>query len=66
LVNVQPADGGVYVLSVSNAYGAIVSSNALLTVLVLPPSIAIQPANQAVVAGDTATFTVAAGGTPPW
>jgi len=54
------------VLSVSNAYGAIVSSNALLTVLVLPPSIAIQPANQAVVAGDTATFTVAAGGTPPW
>src|SRR6266436_5679386 len=56
---VLPVNGGVYAVSVSNAYGAIVSSNALLTVLVLPPSIAIQPVNQAVVAGDTATFTVA-------
>src|SRR5882762_4166107 len=63
---VLPVNGGVYAVSVSNAYGAIVSSNALLTVLVLPPSIAIQPADQAVVAGDTATFTVLAGGTPPW
>src|SRR5882724_9204174 len=63
---VLPANGGVYAVSVSNAYGAIVSSNALLTVLVLPPSIVTQPADQAVVAGDTATFTVLAGGTPPW
>ncbi len=66
LVNVLPADGGVYALSVSNAYGAIVSSNAVLTLLFLPPSIATQPASQVVVAGDTATFTVTAGGTPPW
>src|SRR6266403_3373 len=65
LVNVQPANGGIYAVSVSNAYGAIVSSNALLTVVVFPPAITTQPANQAVYAGDTARFTVLAGGSPP-
>jgi uncharacterized repeat protein (TIGR03803 family) len=65
LVNVQPSNGGVYALLVSNAYGAIVSSNALLTVLIYPPSIATQPANQTVYAGDTARFAVLAGGSPP-
>jgi hypothetical protein len=65
LPNVQPADGGVYAVTVSNAYGAIVSSNALLTVLVVPPFISTQPTNQVVYAGDTARFTVGAGGTSP-
>jgi uncharacterized repeat protein (TIGR03803 family) len=65
LVNVQPADGGVCAVSVSNAYGTIVSSNALLTVLGVPPTITTQPTNQTVGAGNTATFTVVAGGSPP-
>ncbi|MDD5141211.1 MAG: immunoglobulin domain-containing protein [Verrucomicrobiales bacterium] len=65
LNNVQPTNGGAYAVTVSNAYGAIVSSNALLTVLVLPPFITTQPTNQAVYAGDAARFTVTAGGTSP-
>ena len=65
LVNVLPTDGGVYAVTVSNAYGVVVSSNALLTVLLVPPFITTQPSSQAVFAGDTARFTVAAGGTAP-
>ncbi len=65
LINVQPTNGGVYAVTVNNAYGAIVSSNALLTVLVVPPFITTQPTNQTVYAGDTARFTVVAGGTSP-
>jgi hypothetical protein len=66
LANVQPADGGVYAVTVSNAYGAIISSNALLTVLVVPAFITTQPTNKTVFAGDTARFIVGAGGTPPF
>jgi hypothetical protein len=65
LINVQPTAGGVYAVTVSSAYGAIVSSNALLNVLVVPPFITTQPTNQAVYVGDTARFTVVAGGTSP-
>jgi hypothetical protein len=65
LTNVQPANAGVYAVTVSNAYGATVSSNALLTVLVLPPAITTQPANLVAYAGDTAKFTVTAGGSLP-
>lgn len=65
LVNVQPANGGVYAVTVISAYGATVSSNALLTVLVVPPYFTTQPSNQTVFAGDTAKFTVGAGGTSP-
>ncbi len=65
LVNVQPSDGGVYVVTINSAYGAIVSSNALLTVLVVPPFITTQPTNQTVFAGDTTRFAVVAGGTSP-
>jgi Immunoglobulin domain len=68
LASVQPADGGFYAVTVSSAYGATVSSNALLTVLGFPPSITTQPqpASQTVYAGDTVRFTVAAGGTSPF
>jgi hypothetical protein len=66
LANVQPTDAGIYAVTASNIYGATVSSNALLTVLVLPPSITTPPTNQAVFAGDTASFTVVAGGTLPF
>jgi hypothetical protein len=65
LSNVQPTDGGVYSVIVSSDFGAIVSSNALLTVLVVPAFITTQPSNQTVFAGDTARFTVFAGGTSP-
>ncbi|MBZ5642848.1 MAG: hypothetical protein LAO19_08830 [Acidobacteriia bacterium] len=50
---------------VSNSAGSMTSSSATLTVLALPvaPSITTQPANQAVNAGQTATFSVVATGT---
>ena len=52
---------------VSNTAGSMTSSSAILTVLALPagPGIATQPANQAVNAGQTATFSVVATGTAP-
>ena len=53
-------------VAVSNAAGTAVSSNALLTVTAVAPTIAAQPANAAVVAGAAASFSViAAGGTAP-
>lgn len=65
LVNVQLTNNGLYAVIVSNAYGAVLSSNALLTVLVVPPFITTQPTNRAVYEGDPARFTVVAGGTSP-
>ncbi len=65
LNNLQPSDGGVYGVIVSSAYGAVASSNVLLTVVPVPPAITTQPTNQAVYAGGAVTFTVAATGPGP-
>ena len=48
--------GAVFSVVVSNAYGNQTSANAALTVN-LPPTIAVQPQPQAVIAPATATFT---------
>ena len=52
---------------VSNTVGSVTSNAATLTVTaaVVAPTITTQPANQTVTAGQTATFTVVAGGTAP-
>jgi hypothetical protein len=52
---------------VSNTVGSVTSNAASLTVNAAPvaPSITTQPASQAVTAGQTATFNVAATGTAP-
>ena len=65
LTNVQPNQAGNYAMVVTNVGGAVLSSNAALTVLVFLPEIALQPTNQAVFAGGAATFSVTATGTPP-
>jgi hypothetical protein len=65
LTNVQVSQAGNYTVLVTNLYGSILSSNAVLTVLTFPPSISIQPTNQTVFAGVSATFNVAASGTLP-
>ena len=65
LVNVQPANAGLYSLTVSNPYGTALSSNASLTVLVFPPVIIKQPTNLTVFAGGTANFSLVATGTLP-
>jgi Immunoglobulin domain/Putative Ice-binding-like adhesive domain/Beta-propeller repeat len=54
LPSVQPADGGQYLLVVSNAYGATTSGPVTLTV------ISVQPQNLSVFAGQDAQFTLTA------
>jgi Domain of unknown function (DUF4082)/Concanavalin A-like lectin/glucanases superfamily/Domain of unknown function (DUF4091)/Abnormal spindle-like microcephaly-assoc'd, ASPM-SPD-2-Hydin len=57
-------NGAQFSAVISNAAGTVSSNSAKLTINV-PPSITAQPANQAVVAGQSATFSVAASGTAP-
>src|SRR5206468_2944432 len=64
LNNVQTTDAGNYTVLVTNPWGSTTSSVATLTVVV-PPGITAQPQDQAVVAGQSATFTVFASGTAP-
>jgi uncharacterized repeat protein (TIGR02543 family) len=62
--NVQPADAGSYSVVVTNVAGSTTSSNVVLVVNV-PPAIAVQPLDTAVVAGQDASFSVTATGTAP-
>jgi hypothetical protein len=55
--------GAVFTVAVSNAAGAVTSNGATLTVRTAP-AITTQPANRTVTAGQTATFTVVATGSP--
>jgi len=57
LTNVQASQIGTYFVQVSNPYGTTSSSNALLTVQ-LVPKVTIQPISRIVSLGDTATFSV--------
>jgi endonuclease/exonuclease/phosphatase family metal-dependent hydrolase len=65
LVNAQLTNNGNYSVIITNLYGSIASSNAVLLLTNAPPAITAQPQNQSVFAGQTATFSVAATGTPP-
>ena len=60
-------NGAQFHVIVSNAIGSVTSSTVTLTVNanVVAPAITQQPANQAVSAGQTATFSVTATGTAP-
>jgi hypothetical protein len=58
-------DNGAYSLVASNAVNTIVSSNALLTVLV-PPTIIAAPTNQAAALSNSVSFSVAVDGTAPF
>jgi len=61
-----PANVGSYSVIVSNVTGVQVSSNALLTIVPSAPVITVQPTNQVVLPGASATFTVAAIGDQPF
>jgi len=61
LTDVQPAGAGNYAVVITNAYGSVTSSKAILTFFA-PPGITVQPTNQTVSAANTATFSVAANG----
>ncbi len=67
ITNAQLTDAGGYSVVVSNAYGVVTSAVAQLSVTVPDaPSIITQPQDQTVLPGDTATFTVEAGGSEPF
>jgi len=57
------ADAGNYTVVVSNAAGSVPSTTAILMVNT-PPAITTQPASQTIMAGQNATFTVVATGSP--
>src|SRR5262249_51269710 len=59
--------GSMFIVIVSNSVGTVNSNGAILTVNSAPvaPTFTTQPANQTVTAGQTATFSVVAGGTAP-
>jgi Immunoglobulin domain/Bacterial TSP3 repeat len=61
----QPADAGEYSVTVANAAGSVTSPSATLVVQ-FPPAIAQQPQPVTAVRDQSATFTVVAGGTPPF
>lgn len=64
LSQLQPSDAGSYAVVVSNAFGAVTSAVAVLTVGILP-SLAEPPAAQFVAVGTDVTFHTSAGGTEP-
>ena len=66
LSNVQAADAGTYTATATNSAGSATSTGAVLTVnaAAVAPAITTQPSSQAVTAGGTASFTVAASGSP--
>src|SRR6202022_435826 len=59
--------GSTFDVVVSNTVGTVTSAAATLTVsaAAVAPTITTPPASQTVTAGQTASFTVAAGGTAP-
>ena len=59
--NLTPADGGSYLLTVTNVSGSTNSTAAILTVLV-PPAITTQPVGRSVPPGLPTTFNAAASG----
>jgi uncharacterized repeat protein (TIGR03803 family) len=63
LANIQDSQSGAYAVVVTNIYGAVTSSPAILTVQ--DPFIVNQPQNQSPSAGQAAGFIVSASGTPP-
>ena len=65
ITNVGTNQAGNYSVEVFNAHDSLLSSNAMLTVKVFPPSIGIQPISQNVMMGSRASFRVSVNGTPP-
>ena len=65
IASAQLTNAGNYSVIIANIIGSATSSNAVLTVTNAAPFINVQPQNQNVLAGSSATFSVTAGGTSP-
>ncbi len=63
LSNLQPANAGTYSVVITNIAGTVSSSPALVTVNT-PPKITTKPVGRTVIAGQTASLSVVASGTP--
>jgi alpha-tubulin suppressor-like RCC1 family protein len=57
ITNVQPSDEGTYDVLASNAFGSVLSSNALLN-LIPPPQVVVQPTNESALIFGSAAFSV--------
>jgi hypothetical protein len=64
LLNILPADAGIYSATVSDANGSLASSNATLTVLTAP-TITLQSISKTAGAGSLVTLSASASGSPP-
>lgn len=65
IASVDATNVGAYHVIVTNAYGSVTSSVAMLT-LATPPVIVTNPASQTIFAGGTANFSVAVTGSAPF
>jgi uncharacterized repeat protein (TIGR03803 family) len=63
--NVAFANAGAYSVIVSNAFGSVTSAPAFLQLTSSPPVIVLQPTNQTLAPGATATFNVSVFGNLP-
>jgi hypothetical protein len=65
ITGAQTNNSDIYAVVITNSLGSVTSSNAVLTVTNVPPAITVQPTNQTVEVGATATLAVTATGTEP-
>ncbi len=65
LTDIEMSDAGLYHAIVSNVYGAVTSSPAMLTPVEPPLFVSVQPAEQNVSCGDQVGFQAIAGGFAP-
>ena len=65
LSNLTTGQSGIYSVLVSNSYGSVASSDAVLTVVDSQPNISTQPASQGRYPGGQASFKVVADGSKP-
>ena len=63
--NAQLTNNGNYFVVITNLYGSVTSSTAILLVTNAPPAITVQPQNQVALANQSAAFSVTATGTTP-
>ena len=63
IANVQLANAGTYAVTISNAFGIVVSNSVTLSGANPAPTISGQPQNATATAGQSATFSVSASGT---
>ena len=64
--NAQTTNSGNYTVIIANSAGSVTSSNVVLTVTNMPPTVTVQPMSQTVAVGTTVTFSVYGTGTSPF